>query len=591
MSAVDAGLQALLDKAFGTAVGEIRREFKDFRTLQLQTAEQLSELLAGFQLLKEASFQNLQGGTSESLKSAPKMVEPLVRDPVAQVPRSRSNPAKIPSLEDLEMQIIRQASFGLRSAPLKSKQCSPVLPSDKALEIPASVREHSDPNVKSFCPVLVQPPPDPPNPPRPLPGQLEPQPPKQPNSLLGSEQLEAQVPPLAERRLSTSLSGQGRGSGLDSLSRHTVTQILTNRTSDPGTTSKIFLEKIGVRLWLDWSNMVTFIIILMSLCELVLSALLFNSGWRHHAELKTTSSLMVFSILAILLLRQMKRTLHSEDLNKAIELLDNFVRDSGQGLDWGSVAKKQWIRLLVLWAMFFLSFSTFQAVELGIEIPEVGSQSFSEPLLLLKVMILVTNSLSFAVCSLVVTNCADFLYNLLVGLEKTLDCWCADIMERPDFISGIESWNSLQALLKCAGREITPSFTALNLLGYAGILVALASFFSLLLDVAYIDSWSVVLHESGLIPFLYLFIVSVILFAKGASLSGKCRQVPAFVNQLGGDAGADTDRQYLVQFISDSAAGFIVHGVTLSRSDLLKQLHILIAILSGLAGALMRRHY
>ena len=69
----------------------------------------------------------------------------------------------------------------------------------------------------------------------------------------------------------------------------------------------------------------------------------------------------------------------------------------------------------------------------------------------------------------------------------------------------------------------------------------------------------------------------------------KCRQVPAFVNQLHGN-GADTDRQYLVRYISDSAAGFIIHGATLSQSVFLRQMHFLTAIVSGVTGILVRRY-
>lgn len=196
----------------------------------------------------------------------------------------------------------------------------------------------------------------------------------------------------------------------------------------------------------------------------------------------------------------------------------------------------------------------------------------------------------FAISSAVVMNGAYVQFNLLLGLGKTLDCWCADIVENQDFISGIQSWNSLQALLKCVGREITPCFISLNLLGYVGFFVAITGSFTLLLDDG-LEVWMVLLYESSLLPLLYLFYLSARLFAQGASLSERCRQIPAFVNQLSMlSDGADTDRQYLVRYISDSAAGFIVHGVTLSQSALLRQMHFLAAVCSGISGVLLRRY-
>jgi len=44
--------------------------------------------------------------------------------------------------------------------------------------------------------------------------------------------------------------------------------------------------------------------------------------------------------------------------------------------------------------------------------------------------------------------------HLLLGLDKSLDCWCARLMADPDFELGVQSWNILQALLKSVGREL-----------------------------------------------------------------------------------------------------------------------------------------
>ena len=206
----------------------------------------------------------------------------------------------------------------------------------------------------------------------------------------------------------------------------------------------------------------------------------------------------------------------------------------------------------------------------------------------LRILKIVTSFVLFVVSSAVVMNGAYFQFNLLLGLGKTLDCWCADMIESEEFISGIKSWNSMQALLKCIGREITPCFTALNLLGYVGFFASLAGSFSLLLDDG-MEAWKVALYEFSLLPLVYLFFLSASQFAKGAWLSEKCRQIPAFVNQLHGN-GADTDRQYLVRYISDSAAGFVIHGATLSQGVFLRQMHFLTAIVSAVTGILVRRY-
>eukprot|EP00438_Fugacium_kawagutii_P022298 Skav233978 [mRNA] locus=scaffold1008:735340:736236:+ [translate_table: standard] len=296
----------------------------------------------------------------------------------------------------------------------------------------------------------------------------------------------------------------------------------------------------------------------------------------------------MYSFVAILLLQRVKRSLCSEELNVAMQKLDDFVHNCGHGLDWPSLSKKWWCRSLALWLLVLLAFVVQQALEVW----KTGGLALDESVVSpanLQILKASTSCLLFAVCSAVVMNAAYWEFTLMLGLGKTLDCWCADIMEDQDYITGIQSWNSLQALLKSVAREVTPSFIVLYLFGYAGFLVAVVGSISLLLD-PNLDGATVALYEFALLPLIYLFFLSARLFAGGAGLSEKCQQIPAFVNQLScaGLKEPDIDRQYLVRYISDSRAGFIVHGVTLSQTALLKQVHVLFALCSGVAGILIR---
>ena len=106
-----------------------------------------------------------------------------------------------------------------------------------------------------------------------------------------------------------------------------------------------------------------------------------------------------------------------------------------------------------------------------------------------------------------------------------------------------------------------------------------------------LEVWRVLLYASSLLPLLYLCYLSVRLFAQGASLSERCKQIPAFVNQLSmRHDGADPDRRYLVKYMSNSAAGFTVHGVTLSQSVLVEQMFWVAAVCYGIMGVLLRRY-
>lgn len=394
----------------------------------------------------------------------------------------------------------------------------------------------------------------------------------------------------AMRRHPSNGSLRRRGSAFQHLARDSQAQILT-RTARTESVCRIFVDNIGVSLWLNWSNSTTFLIVMMSLCYLVPTVILYAFCVQPPGEQWTAFSLMLFSTVALLLLHLVKRSLRSPDLNMALQQLDGFVQDCGRGLDWASVAKKHWCYFAFLWLLVLLAFTIQQFLEEIAGNREGWYAPAPDGSRWLRIFQAFASCILFAISSAVVMNGAYIQFNLLLGLGKTLDCWCADITETQDFISGIQSWNSLQALLKCVGREITPCFTALFLLGYVGFFAALAGSFALLLDDG-LDVWKTSIYEWSLLPLLYLFYLSTRLCAKGASLSERCRQIPAFVNQLNmfGE-GADTDRQYLVRYISDSAAGFIVNGVTLSQAAFLKQMHFLAAVFSGISGVLLRRYF
>ncbi|CAE7389723.1 unnamed protein product [Symbiodinium natans] len=78
------------------------------------------------------------------------------------------------------------------------------------------------------------------------------------------------------------------------------------------------------------------------------------------------------------------------------------------------------------------------------------------------------------------------------------------------------------------------------------------------------------IEGASALPLIGLFLVATRLCFHGAALTEKCRNIPALVNQIPGDA-INPERQYLVRFITDSAAGFILKGVTLTPATFQRQ--------------------
>lgn len=78
------------------------------------------------------------------------------------------------------------------------------------------------------------------------------------------------------------------------------------------------------------------------------------------------------------------------------------------------------------------------------------------------------------------------------------------------------------------------------------------------------------------------------LFSHGASLTEKCKFIPSFVNQIPTEEPIDLDKQFLVNFVTSSNAGFFVRNVRLTQEMFVKQFVLVCGLLSGLFGALSR---
>mmetsp|Transcript_57281 Transcript_57281/g.79469 ORF Transcript_57281/g.79469 Transcript_57281/m.79469 type:complete len:190 (-) Transcript_57281:127-696(-) len=177
--------------------------------------------------------------------------------------------------------------------------------------------------------------------------------------------------------------------------------------------------------------------------------------------------------------------------------------------------------------------------------------------------------------------------HLLIGLDTSLDCWCCEIWNNQDFELGVESWNAMQALLKSVGRELQNGFLALQAFGYLSCVLFLGG----AIAVAFRDDFTflpMLLEVLAVLPLTMLFLVNLRVFAHAAGLTEKCRAIPAFVNQIMAEEAIERNRQYLVQFIKDSSAGFYVKNVQLTQEMFAKQMYISGTVLSGLIGLVSR---
>eukprot|EP00913_Durusdinium_trenchii_P009599 g9019.t1 len=256
----------------------------------------------------------------------------------------------------------------------------------------------------------------------------------------------------------------------------------------------------------------------------------------------TSGSFHAFLNLGIRLLRV---ALTSEELHLAINRLHLFVADFH--LDWSEVSGQESRKYCHAWLLLVFSQVIVQGLQYYILHTSLG---VVDGAYLAFMVTGVVQVLVFAACSAIVMVAAYALSHLILGLDKTLDCWCCHIVNTPHFEFGVQSWNNMQALLKCVGRELASAFIMMQALSALGFMFLLAN------GVAYafridVDLLPTLVEGLAALPLIFLF---------GA---------------LGKKEG-------------NSSAGFFVRDVKLTQEMFVKQFILVGGILSGTFGALSR---
>lgn len=136
------------------------------------------------------------------------------------------------------------------------------------------------------------------------------------------------------------------------LAKHSQTEILG---CDKIQESDILANQIGVGLFskLQHSSFYAMAgLLILSLSQVSMAGILLSYGHVYPGSfVLTMCSTLFMSMVALLLTCLQSRTLRSAELSLAVDKLDQFVQDCGQGLDWSTVAKLEYRFALALWAV------------------------------------------------------------------------------------------------------------------------------------------------------------------------------------------------------------------------------------------------
>lgn len=157
--------------------------------------------------------------------------------------------------------------------------------------------------------------------------------------------------------------------------------------------------------------------------------------------------------------------------------------------------------------------------------------------------------------------------HLCSGFEVAIDNFFVTFFQEGNFEKGIYEWNLLQAMLRRAAGAVEPCFLAVGSSVLALMILTLREILNSNALSTLLQSPSSALCTSlwagWVLPLAGLVFYAVFI---GAVVTEKCLRAPAMVNAWTADEHEyiDHKRQYFVQYISQSSAGWYVIGVRVS---------------------------
>ncbi|CAK9115397.1 Uncharacterized protein SCF082_LOCUS53408 [Durusdinium trenchii] len=417
--------------------------------------------------------------------------------------------------------------------------------------------------------------------------RAEPSPPCSPNAALPDQLGRSQSPPGGELsrdtkrpyRIATNNSQEMEK--LHAMSNRAATAILEKAFDAENGANSLLQQDLGCKISVNIPNALLGLITICSIAAFGIDIALEISLDRVDVDSLTVIGNAIFSLAAVLSCYFLRDALRSADLDLTVNKLHTFIEDFRE--EWKNCSQLEQRRSLAFWFLWVLIFIAGQVVREWM----LNEQSTNHEARYWRYTLHGIAWASWLVSSFLVVLEAYIQSHLLMGLDASLDCWCRLLLDTPDFQVGVESWNCLQALLKCISRKMANSFLVMQMLGGIACIYCLAS----TVVVAFVSNfaWKVILAEGAfLLPVLMLFFLEMRVLYRGTAITEKCRIVPAFVNQIPSDSPINHERAYLVQFIESSSAGFFIREVKLTREMLLKNFMITGGMFSALIGIMSR---
>mmetsp|Transcript_18462 Transcript_18462/g.50696 ORF Transcript_18462/g.50696 Transcript_18462/m.50696 type:complete len:245 (-) Transcript_18462:235-969(-) len=171
----------------------------------------------------------------------------------------------------------------------------------------------------------------------------------------------------------------------------------------------------------------------------------------------------------------------------------------------------------------------------------------------------------FALISFILLGLTFTIMHICNAMLLMIDTYCWDIAGNRDLSEAVRSWNVLQAILRKASGTIEHCFFTLQTTAFAVVLLGVTDMIrSLSVDHKYIPT---------LVPSVVV-VLGIVRIFRASAVTSRCTHVPSLINSLSFGDEIDRERQYVVEYIINSSAGFHVYEVRLTSSLALKVAYV-----------------
>jgi hypothetical protein len=258
---------------------------------------------------------------------------------------------------------------------------------------------------------------------------------------------------------------------------------------------------------------------------------------------------------------------HAQEIVGKGVALEMYARSQGFLDQW---CFRSACRLFVLFFLWFASglcrfFFMFFQFEDGYDWQESGRWPSFLSSLFVSAIFIVISFLQLHVC---------------LGLEVMIDDFGYNFFENSDVSQALISWNIIQAMLRRTSRVLEFSLICMQ----TSVLGAL-----MLSGIELYDEKGPLTHSASRavlwsLPMSSYVVISLYVLLRAATVTEKCSRVPSLINSIAIDCHTqelDRDAFAIVDYVTNSAAGFYVKGVRLRYFMVLKLMYFLgIALLT-----------